>query len=38
VCQYRTPSYGDREGVRTYDLTFVARDDAGGPEFVLTFT
>jgi hypothetical protein len=38
VCQYRTPSYGDREGVRTYDLTFVARDDAGGPEFVLTFS
>jgi hypothetical protein len=38
VCQYRTPSYGDREGIRTYDLSFVARDDEGDPEFTLTFT
>lgn len=38
VCQYRNPSYGDREGIRTYDLPFVARDDDGDPEFVLTFT
>jgi hypothetical protein len=36
--QYRAPSYSDREGVRTYDLPFVARDDAGDPEFTLTFT
>ena len=38
VIQYKAPSYGDREGIRTYDLPFVARDNAGAEELVLTFT
>lgn len=38
VIQYKAPSYGDREGIRTYDLPFVARDNSGEEELTLAFT